>query len=239
MMRWNVLKGDRIMSVKEFYDQLLFPGYYKLEQLQRYEKTIKNKYLRIIDQELSPGQRVLDAGCGTGLISNLFALRYPTSQFVGVDFADGVNWAREFAQINGINNIEYYQEDLSKIKITQQYDRVICQGVLHHIPDYRQTLAQLTQAIKPGGRLILGLYHPWGKILKKYISVNYSNNILEQDQENNPSIGLSFNQQQVIDLLPDFTLQSSAPSIFGKVALSALLHSQNGGLITYVFEKRK
>jgi SAM-dependent methyltransferase len=224
------------MTVKQFYDQLQFPGTYTLAQLQAYGDPIENRYLRAIDRELAPGQQVLDAGCGTGLTTNLFALRYPTSEFTGMDFADGVELANHFAHTNGITNVKYVKQDLAQAAFDCQYDRVICQGVLHHIPQYQQVARLLAQAVKPGGRLVLGLYHPWGKLLKQFARINYDSRILETDQESNP-FELAFTPKQAQALVPELELISRWPCWLGS-AVPALFNSRNGGLTVYIFERR-
>ena len=78
-------------EVKEFYDQLQFPGKYTIAGLDYHSPRIRNTYLKIIDDHLCNGISVLDVGCGTGLITNLFARRY-NSQFVCIDFANSVDY---------------------------------------------------------------------------------------------------------------------------------------------------
>ena len=74
-----------MLAVQNFYNRINFPGQYQIDQL----KDISNQYLLCIDQALHNGQTVLDVGCGTGLVSNLFGIRYPDSTFTAIDFADG------------------------------------------------------------------------------------------------------------------------------------------------------
>jgi 2-polyprenyl-3-methyl-5-hydroxy-6-metoxy-1,4-benzoquinol methylase len=140
---------------------------------------------------------VLDIGCGTGLVSNLMAIRHPTSEFTGIDFADSIDYATRFANENKLGNIKFERHDFTKYSNTTQFDVVICQGVLHHIPNHKTAIKKLDQLVKPNGILILGVYHPWGKIVKKFIDIDYKNDTLFQDQENNPYED-SYNFKQVI-----------------------------------------
>jgi hypothetical protein len=57
-------------------------------------------------------------------------------------------------------------------------------------------------SIRPGGKLILGVYHPWGKLVKKLFNINYKNNILYQDQECHP-YETAFTISQVKKLFPN------------------------------------
>jgi 2-polyprenyl-3-methyl-5-hydroxy-6-metoxy-1,4-benzoquinol methylase len=220
-------------SVKEFYNQLQFPGTYTMTGLDYHHPKIRNPYLKTIDNHLQNGISVLDAGCGTGLISNLFAKKYPSSRFVGIDFADSVNYAKQFALDHDILNVEFRQDDLLLMPISQ-YDVVLCQGVLHHIPDHTHVADNLSVSIRPGGKLILAVYHPWGKLLKKFVKINYGNDILHQDQEQHP-YETSFTPDQISKLFPNFYIVDSYPK--NRININAVINSRNGGLTTYVMEK--
>ena len=170
------------MEIQQFYNQNQFPGMYTIEDFNNYGDDIENPYLNIIDKHLGDDITVLDAGCGTGLITNLFAYRRPTNKFVAVDFADSIDYARQFSKTNNINNTKFIKQNLLEHTSKKQFDVVICQGGLHHIPDWHTAFNQLKTLVKPNGKLILGLYHPWGKIFKKFLKIDYKNNVLYKDQ---------------------------------------------------------
>jgi SAM-dependent methyltransferase len=225
-------------SIKNFYNRIAFPGHYSIEQLINYGSPIENKYLRVIEQQIGNNQSILDAGCGTGLITNLFALRHPDCVFTGIDFSDSLDWANDFAQSNSIENTQFIKQDLTKIKFDQRFDLVICQGVLHHIPDYKNVLELLKQAVRPSGKLILGLYHPAGKIAKKFFNINYKSDILFQDQEFNP-FETSFTFNQVKEMTIGWKITQYAPKIVNSISLSALFNYKNGGLVIYILERNE
>lgn len=224
-------------QTKQFYDRLQFPGPYTEKQLSIHYEEVKNPYLNIIDQNIPESGNILDVGCGTGLVSNLMAIRHPTCQFTGVDFADSIDHAKQFAKNNNIKNVQFIKKDFLAYTTKTQYDAVICQGVLHHIPNYLQASENIDLLLKPGGRLILGLYHPWGKILKKFVNINYGSDILYKDQELNP-YETSFNLEQAKRLFPGYTLSSAYPGTINTlIPLQAFFNYRNGGLVTYILEK--
>ena len=222
--------------ISQFYSSLAFPGYYTFEQLNAYSTPIENYYLNTINEQLGAGLTVLDAGCGTGLTTNLFAIRNPSSKFLGVDFSASVEWADSFAKMHNIANVEFQHADLTQYTPVVQFDRVVCQGVLHHIPDWQQAVASLTAAVRPGGRLILGLYHPAGKLIKRFVDIDYGSTILHIDQEANP-FELSFTLHDVQAMTPEFKLLSARPSILNNIAIPAFFNYRNGGLTVYILEK--
>ena len=223
-------------EVKKFYNTNQFPGKYALEDLLRYETPITNIYLNLIDRNIIPNSNILDAGCGTGLISNLLAIRHPTCNITGIDFSAAINYGKNFSIHHNISNVNFFQSNILSIDSKKEYDVIVCQGVLHHIPEYMLALTKLHLALKPGGRILLGLYHPVGKLLKKVFSLKYNSKVLYIDQEKNP-YELSFTKNKVLEMHKGFRLIDAQPQRFGSIALAALEHSTNGGLITYVLEK--
>jgi SAM-dependent methyltransferase len=114
---------------------------------------------------------------------------------------------------------------------------VICQGVLHHIPESAVAVKKLDQLVKPGGTLILGLYHPWGKIVKKFINIDYKNETLFQDQENNPYED-SYNFKQMSEKFSNFRFDTAYPYLLNKfIAIPSFFNYRNGGLVTYILKK--
>ena len=180
---------------------------------------------------------MLDAGCGSGFITNFFAKKYRGSDFTGVDFSTAsINHARYISKTAGLTNTNFVDIDLLSYHTNQQFDVVICQGVLHHIPDYDRALQNLKATVKDNGYFVLGLYHPWGKIAKKYLKINYGCDVLYLDQELN-QFELSFDYQTIKKMMPEFCLIKCYPRFCGSVALPNLFNYKNGGLTTYVFKK--
>lgn len=225
-------------EIKSFYSQINFPGRYTGEDLKFYEEHgINNVYLKEIDRFLVDGMSVLDVGCGTGLASNLFAIHRPNCQITAVDFSDSIDYAQQFATDNNITNVTWIKKDFLKFNTAKKYDMIICCGVLHHIPDYNTALAKMKGFLKPGGKLMLAVYNPFGKILKKICNIKYHNEVLYQDQELNP-FELSFTHRQVLKMCNDMQFEEVTPSVSGHlINLSALFNSVNGGLALYVFTK--
>jgi 2-polyprenyl-3-methyl-5-hydroxy-6-metoxy-1,4-benzoquinol methylase len=219
-------------DVKAFYDQHHFPGYYSASQINQYDVD-SNKYVRLIDRYLNNNQHVLDVGCGTGLLTNLFATRYQ-SDFTGVDFSTAVDYAKTFATSNNITNAQFFQTDFFEFKTEVKYDVIIAQSFLTHVPDWSQAVTKLKTLLAPNGTMILGIYHTAGKWVQRHLPVIYGNDRLQLDQTANP-FEIAFNKAQVLKMFNNYQLLEITPSIGTRVVgLLNLFNARNGGLTMYV-----
>jgi ubiquinone/menaquinone biosynthesis C-methylase UbiE len=227
-----------LSEVKKFYDENCFPGNYTIEQFNSYGKPIKNKYLQLIDNQIVDGMTILDAGCGTGLIPNLLALRNKKSNVIGLDFSNAIFYAQDFAKSNNIANVKFIHQDLVAYQPDRKFDIIICQGVLHHIPEYQIVLKKLLDSIDYNGKMILGLYHPLGRIMKKFVSINYNSDLLYKDQELNPYV-ITFTYNQLKAITPGWEITEYVPKFVNSVGAAAFFNYRNGGLVTYILERKK
>ncbi len=105
----------------------------------------------IMEKINTPNPKILDVGCGGGILSE--ALAKAGAQVTGLDLSDAsLQVARQHAQQQGLN-IEYrYErvEDLAQ-KEAGTYDVVVCMEMLEHVPEPSKVIAACSQALKPGG----------------------------------------------------------------------------------------
>jgi 2-polyprenyl-3-methyl-5-hydroxy-6-metoxy-1,4-benzoquinol methylase len=99
--------------------------------------------------------RVLDAGCGDGLLSLALAKQHPSWQIVGVDLrSDLLQGARARAHGRGLDNVTFEVADLLRPLPVSGFDAVIALECLSEIPDDEAALRTLGAALRPGGILI-------------------------------------------------------------------------------------
>lgn len=105
----------------------------------------------IFFQSLSPDSLVLDAGCGTGVISNEIKNEY-AHDVIGVDISDGmVNFAKKHYQ-----GIEFKKMDVLKLDFPDDsFDAVFAYFILIHISkkDIPKALAEFKRVLKPNGKI--------------------------------------------------------------------------------------
>lgn len=103
-----------------------------------------------------PGERVLDAACGTGVVARLVApLVRPSGSVAGLDFDPAmVAVARELAP-----DIDWQQGDLQSLPFADDdFDLAICQQGLQFLPDRAAGLREMFRVLRPGGRMALGIW---------------------------------------------------------------------------------
>jgi 2-polyprenyl-6-hydroxyphenyl methylase/3-demethylubiquinone-9 3-methyltransferase len=99
------------------------------------------------------GKRVLDVGCGGGLLAE--SLARAGAQVTAIDLAPGmIEVARLHAAEGGLN-IDYRlaaAEELARSR-PQAFDVVTCMEMLEHVPQPAAMVATLAQLLVPGGAL--------------------------------------------------------------------------------------
>ena len=105
----------------------------------------------------TPGARVLDLGCGTGLELEYYFAQNPAAQVTGIDLAAGMLQALKFPG----RDLHLIQGSYLELPLGAGiYDAAVSVESLHHftkaekVPLYRRVLA----ALKPGGYFLLTDY---------------------------------------------------------------------------------
>lgn len=103
------------------------------------------------------GKLILDAGCGSGLLSMEMANSFGM-EVIGLDLASGI----EQAYAKNTNPYVYFvQGSVLEPPIKDEaVDYLYCAGVLVALPSTRAGFDALHRCVKVGGRYIVWLYHP-------------------------------------------------------------------------------
>ena len=128
----------------------------------------------------SEGIRMLDVGCGRGLILNRLAALYPMSRFVGMDLSqDAIRYAREDASREGRDNTEFVAVDLSDFDQRaepESFDFITTFDAIHDQAKPLNVLKGIHRALKPDGVYLMqdisgsshvyrDIEHPLGTLL--------------------------------------------------------------------------
>jgi len=124
---------------------------------------------------LSPGERVLDVACGTGVIARAAAERVGNNGAVtGVDAApDMLEVASATPAAGSSPSIEWRHADAAALPLPDQaYDVGFCQMGLMFMENRPGALAELHRVLAPGGRVLIntpGRVQPLFKVMEQAI----------------------------------------------------------------------
>ena len=132
-----------------------------------FSKVISEIKLKIFDNKIKNVKtpKILIAGCGTGQHSIETAAKIKDSKVIAIDLSlSSLAYAKRKTKELDIQNIEYIQADiLDLIKLGKDFDLIESMGVLHHMEDPIAGWRVLTNCLKPGGLMKIGLYSELGR----------------------------------------------------------------------------
>ncbi|MAU00209.1 MAG: methyltransferase type 11 [Anaerolineaceae bacterium] len=105
---------------------------------------------------ITPGEHVVDIGCGAGIDSLIAAKMVgDNGRVVGVDMTPTMlNKARQSAAAAGMDQVEFREGYGEALPVADGWaDVVISNGVLNLMPDKLVGLQEMARVLKPGGRL--------------------------------------------------------------------------------------
>ena len=157
---------DQVSSkVREQYEASPYPRWVNLGlrmESASISKMVDEIKLKLFNNKIKEVQspNILIAGCGTGQHSIGTAARFKGSKTLAIDLSlSSLSYAKRKTEELGIQNIDYMQADILDLcKLSRQFDIVESAGVLHHMDEPFAGWRVLTDCLKPGGLMKVGLY---------------------------------------------------------------------------------
>jgi trans-aconitate 2-methyltransferase len=108
--------------------------------------------LEVLDRlELGGNETVLDAGCGSGRITEALLERLPHGRVIAVDESPSMT---EAARGRLGPDVEVLTADLLELELDEPMDAVFSTATFHWIADHDRLFGRLHAILKPGGRLV-------------------------------------------------------------------------------------
>ncbi len=144
MTRLSDFIGERSMS--ELYDTYWLP-------------FVLDNYAKRLGGRVSPGDRVLDLACGTGVVTGYAAQQAGSSgDVIGYDPTPDLLNAARAKSFSGspITWIDGFGEDMPFDD--SSFDTVLCHQGLQYVTDRAKTFAEIAHVLKPGGTFHAGVW---------------------------------------------------------------------------------
>lgn len=162
------------LKVIDFYKDDPFPNYENNEnKISIMQKGDKNLYTQNLKSFIGNNKKVLEVGAGTCQLSNYLAIGN-NNLIVAFDINfNSLKIGKKFAKEINLKNIIFVCGDIfDDIFIEEQFDVVLCNGVLHHTKNTFKSFGESIKWVKKNGYILLGLYNKIGRIrtfIRKYL----------------------------------------------------------------------
>jgi trans-aconitate 2-methyltransferase len=118
----------------------------------RISGTMQALGMAVLDRlELAGDETVLDAGCGSGRVTQALIERLPDGHVIGVDeSASMIDAARKRLGPDADLRVA----DLVSLELEEPVDAILSTATFHWISDHQRLFASLHAVLRPGGRLV-------------------------------------------------------------------------------------
>jgi ubiquinone/menaquinone biosynthesis C-methylase UbiE len=137
------------------------------------ERLVVNNPLRVLEQRLEmsrlkdmsylgKGKKILEVGCGRGAGARLILKNFRPSQLYAMDLdIEMVRQARDYLSCGEIETVFLHVGDALFLPFKDEsLDAVFGFGVLHHVPDWRGSLAEISRVLKVNGAYFMEELYP-------------------------------------------------------------------------------
>ena len=155
-MRKSMREGSE-QKARQYYDD--FSDSYERGRGYGYHQMIDDLEVQVT-APYARGARVLELGCGTGLI--LARVAEIAEEAVGIDLSEGM------AQRARDRGLDVHIGSVCDLPFEDdEFDLTYSFKVLAHIPDIDAAVREAARVTRPGGHLLLEFYNPWRPSLSR------------------------------------------------------------------------
>jgi trans-aconitate 2-methyltransferase len=103
---------------------------------------------------LKGNERVLDAGCGSGRLTEELLRKMPSGEVVALDFSPKMLEQAQQRLAKFSRQVEFVHANLEQFELADKVDGIFSNAALHWVPDHVAMFRSLHQALRPGGWLV-------------------------------------------------------------------------------------
>lgn len=127
------------------------------ETLDQAEEAMLKLYLE--RAEIENGMRILELGCGWGSLSLYLAENFPNSPVVAVSNSHSQRaFIGQRAQERGIKNLQIITEDINRLELAGQFDRVVSVEMFEHMRNYRGLFKKIAGWMAPRAKMFVHIF---------------------------------------------------------------------------------
>jgi SAM-dependent methyltransferase len=141
-----------LAQVASFYPSEYYgePGHKFQTSIERLVRWVGERHIKFLSSDLPAGARVLDVGCGRGVILGALADRgfEVHGVEISLEAASGADPRAEIRIAASLADAAYP---------SAHFDEIVIWHVLEHLHDPKATLLEARRILKPGGRLVVAV----------------------------------------------------------------------------------
>lgn len=99
---------------------------------------------------LKGSEKILDLGCGDGVLTAQLASLVPAGDVLGIDASEGMLAA---ARSIHLPNLKFLRLDISQMDFQDEFDLIFSNAALHWVKDHDRLLCQARRALRKGGMI--------------------------------------------------------------------------------------
>jgi SAM-dependent methyltransferase len=163
---WEGSREDVTDAIHAFYEETPFPDYEDFDDAASLiAKARQGRFARLLDDQIPPGARIVECGCGTGQLSSFLSIA--NRDVFATDLClSSLRLGQRFKRTNHLAGVRFLQMNLFRPCFRPgSFDLVISNGVLHHTSDPFGGFRSIARLVKPGGYALFGLYHRLGRLV--------------------------------------------------------------------------
>lgn len=120
----------------------------------KHQQLAASKLIRLLPS-IHACKKILDAGCGTGLLTRMAYNRYNNASFLGIDKSEEmISYCKtKFEHIKNMNFLIHDLEKVNEVRVASPFDLVLSSFVFQWLADIDYVLEALVDSLNPRGYL--------------------------------------------------------------------------------------